>query len=44
MFIDEHFINKAQSDFIFAHNLILKDGAVPAIKDPGHDSEMQTII
>ncbi len=25
----------------FAHCLILKDGAVPAIKDPGHDSELQ---
>ncbi len=23
--------------------LILKDGAVPAIKDPGHDSELQTV-
>ncbi len=34
MFVDEHFINKAQ---------ILKDGVVPAIKDPGHDSEQQTV-
>ncbi len=25
----------------FAHCLILKDGAVPAIKYPGHDSELQ---
>ncbi len=23
--------------------LILKDGAVPAIKDPGHDSELQMV-
>ncbi len=27
----------------FAHRLILKDGAVPAIKDPGHDSELQMV-
>ncbi len=27
----------------FAHRLILNDGAVPAIKDPGHDSELQTV-
>ncbi len=27
----------------FAHCLILKAGATPAIKDPGHDSEMQTV-
>ncbi len=38
MFVDERFINKAQFDTGFAHRLILKDGAVPAIKDPGHDS------
>ncbi len=25
------------------HRLILKDGAVPAIKDPGHNSELQTV-
>ncbi len=43
MFVDEHFINKAQFDAGFAHRLILKDGAVPAIKDPGHDSELQTV-
>ncbi len=42
MFVDECFINKAQFDAGFAHRLILKDGAVPAIKDPGHDSELQT--
>ncbi len=34
MFVDECFINKAQFDARFAHRLILKDGAVPAIKDP----------
>ncbi len=34
MFVDEHFINKAQFDAGFEHRLILKDGAVPAIKDP----------
>ncbi len=42
MFVDECFINKAQFNAGFAHRLILKDGAVPAIKDPGHDSELQT--
>ncbi len=41
VFVDEGFINKAQLDAGFAHRLILKDGAVPAIKDPGHDSELQ---
>ncbi len=40
---NERFINKAQFDAGFAHRLILKDGAVPAIKDPGHDSELQTV-
>ncbi len=40
MFVDDCFINKAQFDAGFAHHLILKDGAVPAIKDPGHDSEL----
>ncbi len=43
MFIDERFINKAQFDNGFAHHLILKDAAVPALKDPGHDSELQTV-
>ncbi len=43
MFVDECFINKAQFDAGFTHGLILKDGAVPAIKDPGHDSELQTV-
>ncbi len=43
MFVDERFINKAQFDVVFAHRLILKDGAVPAIKDPGHDSELQAV-
>ncbi len=41
--VDERFINKAQFDAGFAHRLILKDGAVPAIKDPGHDSELQMV-
>ncbi len=43
MFVEERFINKAQFDAGFAHCLILKDGAVPAIKDPGHDSELQMV-
>ncbi len=43
MFVDERFINKAQFDAGFAHRLILKDGAVPAIKYPVHDSELQTV-
>ncbi len=43
VFVDEHFINKAQFSAGFAHHLILKNGAVPAIKDPGHDSELQTL-
>ncbi len=34
VFVDEDFINKAQFDAGFAHRLILKDGAVPAIKIP----------
>ncbi len=42
-FFDERFINKAQFDAGFAHGLILKDGTVPAIKDPGHDSELQMV-
>ncbi len=42
-FVDERFINKAQFDAGFAHRLILKDGAIPAIKDPGHDSALQTV-
>ncbi len=42
-FVDERFINKAQFDAGFAHRFILKDGAVPAIKDPGHDSELQMV-
>ncbi len=41
-FGDKCFINKAQFDAGFAHCLILKDRAFPAIKDPGHDSELQT--
>uniref|UniRef100_A0A8C2H3F3 Ig-like domain-containing protein n=1 Tax=Cyprinus carpio TaxID=7962 RepID=A0A8C2H3F3_CYPCA len=43
VFVDESFINKAQFDAGFAHRLILKDGAVPAINYPGHDSELQTV-
>ncbi len=43
VFVDERFINKAQFNAGFAHGLILKDGAVPAIKDPGHDSELQMV-
>ncbi len=42
-FVDERFINEVQFDAGFAHGLILKDGAVPAIKDPGHDSELQMV-
>ncbi len=42
-FVEERFINKAQFDAGFAHRLILKDGAVPAIRDPGHDSELQMV-
>ncbi len=42
-FLNESFIKAAQFDAGFAHRLILKDGAVPAIKDPGHDSELQTV-
>ncbi len=34
VFVDKLFINKAQFDTGFAHHLILKEGAVPAIKDP----------
>ncbi len=40
---DKRFINKTQFDAGFAHCLILKDGAVPAIKDPSHDSELQMV-
>ncbi len=36
-------INQAQFDAGFAHGLILKDGAVPAMKDPGRDSELQMV-
>ncbi len=43
VFVDEHFINKSRFNAEFAHRLILKDGAVPAIKDPGHDSELQMV-
>ncbi len=43
MFVDESFLNKAQFDTVFAYRLRLKDGAVSAIKDPGHDSELQTV-
>ncbi len=43
VFVDERFINKAQFDAGFAHHLILKDGTVPAIKDPSYDSELQMV-
>ncbi len=43
MFVDERFINKSQFDAGFTHRLILKDRAVSAVKDPGHDSELQTV-
>ncbi len=43
VFVEERFINKAQFHAGFAHRLILKDGAVPAIKDPRHDSELQMV-
>ncbi len=41
---DECFINKAQFEAGFTYCLKLKDGAVPVIKDPGHDSEPQAVI
>ncbi len=41
--VGECFINKAQFDAKFAQGLILKDGVVPAIKDPNHESELQTV-
>ncbi len=34
MFVDECFVNKVQLNAGFALRLILKDGAVSAIKDP----------
>ncbi len=43
VFDDERFINKAKFNAGFAHRLILKYGAVPAIKDPGRDSELQMV-
>ncbi len=43
VFVDERFINQAQFDAGFAHGLILKDGAAPAMKDPGRDSELQMV-
>ncbi len=43
VFVDECFINKAQFDAGFPHRLILKDGVVPATKDPGRDSELQMV-
>ncbi len=42
-FSDECFINKAQVKAGFAHRLLLKDGAVPVIKDPSHESETQGV-
>ncbi len=43
VFVDECFIIKAQFYADFAHRLILKEGAVQAIKGPGHDSELQMV-
>ncbi len=43
MFVGERFINEAQFDAGFAHRLILRDGQVPAIKDPSYDSELQKV-
>ncbi len=43
-FGEKYFINKAQFGAEFTHRLILKDGVVPVIKDPGHDSEPETVI
>ncbi len=36
-------INKTQFDAGFAHHLIPKDGVVPAIIDPHHESEPQEV-
>ncbi len=36
-------LDQAQVDAGFAHRLILKDGAVTAIKDPGHDGKWNGI-
>ncbi len=44
MFVDEHFISKAQFDAGFAHCLILKDGAVLATKDPGHETASNVCV
>ncbi|XP_073700525.1 uncharacterized protein [Garra rufa] len=41
-FSDECFVNKAQVDAGFAYRLLLKDGAVPVIKDPSHESSTST--
>ncbi len=43
-FGDKCFLKKAQFGTGFAHRLILKDGAVSAVKDPGHDSELEAVI
>jgi len=37
------FINKAQFDAGFTDHLKWKDGAVTAIKDPGHETEPQVV-
>ncbi len=37
------FYKQDKFDAGFAHCLILKDGVVPAIKNPGHDSEVQAV-
>lgn len=40
MFVDKCFINKVQFDAGFEQGLRFKYGMVPAIKDPGHDTEL----
>ncbi len=42
-FSDECFINKVQFDAGFVDRLILKDGALSAIKDCDHELELQAI-
>ncbi len=43
VFVDERFIKQGPVRRWGCASLILKDGAVPAIKDLGHDSELQTV-
>ncbi len=42
-FSDECFVNKAQFDAGFAGRLIMKDAAIPEIKDPGHESKPRAV-